>query len=236
MTADARRPGGAAVQAGPFLIIGLAAAFVAWHWQDIPVTFPVHWTLAGAPDGWRARSILTVFAPTIIATCIFAMLTLIVSGVIAASRSRPHPGPHGEMLARIRRIELMMVLAVEYAVAAIIARVQLMPLRATPPSPLFVITAVVVVFVIVIAALTAIARIQRTAVAQGIATGRTATPAACWHWGLFYYNPDDPSLWVERRIGMGWTLNLAHRRAWAATGFLLLLSLTIAVIASIAAR
>ncbi|KXZ39035.1 Uncharacterized membrane protein [Alkalithermobacter thermoalcaliphilus JW-YL-7 = DSM 7308] len=31
-----------------------------------------------------------------------------------------------------------------------------------------------------------------------------------WKWGLFYYNPDDPSLWIEKRFGIGWTVNFAH--------------------------
>jgi uncharacterized membrane protein len=33
-------------------------------------------------------------------------------------------------------------------------------------------------------------------------------------WGLIYYNPDDPALIVEKRIGIGWTLNLGNRWSW----------------------
>ncbi|MGH9671797.1 MAG: DUF5808 domain-containing protein, partial [Bryobacteraceae bacterium] len=36
-----------------------------------------------------------------------------------------------------------------------------------------------------------------------------------WKWGLFYYNPDDPALVVDKRIGLGWTLNFANRWSWA---------------------
>ncbi len=31
--------------------------------------------------------------------------------------------------------------------------------------------------------------------------------------GVFYMNPQDPRLWVEKRIGVGWTLNFAHPAA-----------------------
>ena len=41
-------------------------------------------------------------------------------------------------------------------------------------------------------------------------------------WGLFYRNPEDPRLWVEKRLGVGWTLNYAHRAAWWVTALLLL--------------
>lgn len=29
-------------------------------------------------------------------------------------------------------------------------------------------------------------------------------------WGMFYYNPNDPALWVEKRAGVGWTINIAR--------------------------
>lgn len=34
-----------------------------------------------------------------------------------------------------------------------------------------------------------------------------------WLGGLFYYNPDDPDLFVPKRFGIGQTLNFAHPRA-----------------------
>lgn len=37
---------------------------------------------------------------------------------------------------------------------------------------------------------------------------------ACWRSGLVYHNPRDARLWVERRVGVGVTLNHAHPWAW----------------------
>ncbi len=31
-----------------------------------------------------------------------------------------------------------------------------------------------------------------------------------WKLGMLYYNPDDPTLWVEKRFGIGMTINHAH--------------------------
>lgn len=47
------------------------------------------------------------------------------------------------------------------------------------------------------------------------------------HWvaGVFYYNPDDPALWVGKRFGIGWTLNFAHAASWLILAALLLLPL-----------
>ena len=36
------------------------------------------------------------------------------------------------------------------------------------------------------------------------------------HWvaGIFYCNPDDPAVLVEKRLGFGWTLNFGNRVSW----------------------
>lgn len=49
-----------------------------------------------------------------------------------------------------------------------------------------------------------------------------------WKGGLFYFNPNDPSIFVEKRFGIGWTINLANPLAY------LILLLPIALILIIA--
>jgi hypothetical protein len=35
-----------------------------------------------------------------------------------------------------------------------------------------------------------------------------------WRWGLFYYNPSDPTLFIQHRSGPGYTVNFANRLSW----------------------
>ncbi len=35
-----------------------------------------------------------------------------------------------------------------------------------------------------------------------------------WKLGGIYYNPQDPSIWIEKRMGIGWTVNFARPMAW----------------------
>ncbi len=35
-----------------------------------------------------------------------------------------------------------------------------------------------------------------------------------WRWGLFYYNRNDPALFVQRRFASGYTLNFGRAAAW----------------------
>jgi len=38
---------------------------------------------------------------------------------------------------------------------------------------------------------------------------------AHWKWGMIYYNPNDPAVFVEKRFGIGTTFNFARWQAWA---------------------
>jgi uncharacterized membrane protein len=46
-------------------------------------------------------------------------------------------------------------------------------------------------------------------------TGRP-NPDDCWKYGVFYFNRDDPALFVPKRFGLnfGYTLNFANRWSW----------------------
>lgn len=41
------------------------------------------------------------------------------------------------------------------------------------------------------------------------------TPNECWKAGIFYYNPNDVALVVDKREGLGWTFNFANHWSWA---------------------
>lgn len=40
------------------------------------------------------------------------------------------------------------------------------------------------------------------------------SPDAAWKLGMIYFNPDDPALWLEKRFGVGYTLNFGRPMAW----------------------
>jgi len=48
-----------------------------------------------------------------------------------------------------------------------------------------------------------------------------------WKWGIFYNNPNDPSIWVEKRTGLGWTVNFAHQVSYLIIVLLVVLPLAI---------
>lgn len=46
-----------------------------------------------------------------------------------------------------------------------------------------------------------------------------------WKAGMFYYNPDDPSIFVSKRVGIGCTMNFANKLSWLVMLGILLMAL-----------
>ena len=45
-------------------------------------------------------------------------------------------------------------------------------------------------------------------------TGKVYDDDSKWALGMFYFNPADPSIFVEKRSGIGQTLNFGRPAAW----------------------
>ena len=48
--------------------------------------------------------------------------------------------------------------------------------------------------------------------------------------GVFYYNPNDPSFFIEKRFGIGWSLNFANKTAMFSLVLLLIVILAITIL------
>jgi uncharacterized membrane protein len=85
------------------------------------------------------------------------------------------------------------------------------------------------ILIVVVVAIIASLRIgqggSRLAPVAADAGGRPAgdrTLDRYWKAGMFYVNRDDPAWLVEKRFGVGYTLNFGNPRSWIAVGVLLL--------------
>lgn len=54
-----------------------------------------------------------------------------------------------------------------------------------------------------------------------------------WKLGMFYYNPDDPSIFVEKRFGIGSTFNMARWQAWAFVIGILIVPMVLIILLSL---
>ncbi len=51
-----------------------------------------------------------------------------------------------------------------------------------------------------------------------------------WKAGIFYFNPDDPAIFVSKRVGIGYTMNFANKMSWLVLVGILLIAVIPAVL------
>lgn len=207
-------PGGWVGQCGPFVIVIVAALFATWQWDRIPARFPTHWNVVGRPNGWTAKSTGGVYRGVGIGIVLCGMMLFSSYAVLRWSRLPRVTGADGVQSRRVRQANLVATLASAYLVALLIAWVTVSPTFSGPGDggrlPLALL---VPPWVLVVVGGGAIRAMRRTAASESPPLGDT-TPDDQWILGHLYVNRADPALFVEKRMGFGYTLNLGNPRSW----------------------
>jgi uncharacterized membrane protein len=227
-----RLPGGWLAQLGPFAVLGGAAAVLVLRWQEIPERFPTHWNIDFQPDRWAARSPSSVFAQPLLGAAICGLVALIAYGALHWSRRVDTERVRAEQETRFRRTFALTLMLLEAALAIQFSWISLLPLRGNGVLPWHFFVVLLLVFAAAGAAIVLLARRRVEAAALLKSEGQPAeggppvgdrTPDACWKLGMFYVNRSDSALFVEKRFGLGYTLNFGNPWACAAIGVLLAL-------------
>ncbi|HYL77570.1 MAG TPA: DUF5808 domain-containing protein [Bryobacteraceae bacterium] len=221
-----RLPGGPVAAFLPFAFIAAVGAWAALHWDSLPPRFPVHWGFRGA-DRWVATTPSTVFGFLAVQASLCLMLLGIAWGVLNWSRRISTAGPSATSERLFRHRILLWLIAAEYLLAAPACFAVFEP--ASKFLDIWLAAIAIGVMAILVTLLRAGQGGSRTSTATEGAPIGDRTPDACWKWGLIYVNPADPSLLVEKRFGVGYTVNLGNRRALLLLA-LLLIPATIALI------
>jgi len=232
---EVRLPGGWLVQIPPFALLAFAALWLRLHWDSIPDRFPIHWGINGQPNGWATRSIQGVYASLAIAAVICAGMAFLAYATLRWSRLIRVSGPAGTGERRFRHTVVSILVAVEYFMAIEFTWVGLLPLAHNPSGPPGIVAflALTLIFTVVVLALlirlgqggtrlAAVAPVYDRRPAASPVGDRTAD--RYWKLGLFYVNRDDPAFFVEKRFGVGYTINFGH------SGTLVFLAVLVAII------
>jgi uncharacterized membrane protein len=177
----------------PFAIPLCVAAYLHAHWDEIPERFPVHWGWHGEPNGWAARTPHGVYGPLWFSAAIMAML--IILGLA---------GYYGSRRSAMRVAMLKMMIPTMYLLGFVFGLVGLLPLH---HFSLIELMLPVLLFVGVILA-------YSYKLSSDPAIPVDETPDSCWRLSSFYYNPADPALFVQKRVGIGYTLNFGNSMSW----------------------
>jgi uncharacterized membrane protein len=229
----ARVPGGWPVLLGPFVMLGAVAIYLNHRWNDIPERFPIHWGRDGQPNGWSNHTLAGVYGPLLIGAFNCLMLTVVAYAVLRWSRPIRPTGRGAEAEAGFRRTVAGIVIAAQYLLASVFGWTAILPLKGAGAAPP-VIWAILVPTLAFVVATTVLlirkgqggTRILRTSPEGTVDASKQPvgdrTEDRYWKGGFIYVNSQDPALLVEKRFGIGYTLNFGHPGTWIIMAVLVL--------------
>ncbi len=207
----------------PLVLLAASFAFGLSMYDLLPERIPMHWDLQGNVDGWSRKTHASVlFLPIVMTFC--SGLMLMVFWVIRSAKQNLDAERPKESLEQNHAFRFhWSVFTVISHTALILGMlpIYLHSLRVYAVSQGLAFAAIggSVLFIVVYAIVLSIkvgqggSRLDRQAVETRFGlTNRDDD--RLWRAGVFYVNPDDPALWVEKRFGVGWTLNFGNPRAW----------------------
>ena len=214
-------PGGIFAVLLPFAILAAAAVYLYLNWNHIPERFPVHWDIDGSPDRWGARTWQDVYTPLLVGAIQSGLILLIGLGILRAS-PRGRVAANAAASAQLRRVILQFLVAGVWGMALSLAAVSVARVAG---DRLFGTQLLVLIGVGLVAlALVFVVRVIR--INRTLMSGGDGTPDQCWKLGFLYFNPADPAIFVEKRLGIGYTCNFGNVTTWLLLGLIALLSLT----------
>ena len=206
-------------------VLAVATAVDVALYPSLPDPIPVHFDVAGHPDGWAAKSVWSVFGLLIIAAGVVVLLTAL-SVVAARYNARTQSDDTSDQAALRTRVQRNMLTSLlselAFVLALGISGIEL--LQRLAPGAGWAIGACAIGMVVVVMAVVIVAVVRGRIQLQpaNVRDPQNPRPDAVdddqhWKGGLFYVNPDDPALLVPRRFGLGWTLNLGRPAGIALT-------------------
>lgn len=227
----ADKPGSLLLPLASLAIAGVGGAIAlayAWmHYAALPAQVPTHFGVSGRPDAWSPRSFGSVMMLPV-ATLLMGLAMAVMAMLTArAKRAIRHPGSAASIDAqlRFRRAMANFLAGVGILTTTMLTLLSVSAVRTglglAPglPGAFMALVAAMLVYAVGGSLYLAFrygqggARLERKAGSGALTNGLADNSQ--WVLGVFYVNRDDPSIFVEKRFGLGYTINFGNPRAVA---------------------
>ena len=200
-------------------LIAVMVAFALLNYDRFPDQIPMSINFNGVVESYAPKSVASVLFPAIVAAFLGVVFAATHVGIVQSKKPIDPSIPASTALAygRFARIQSIVMLAGGLVLSATTGAVfYASSLGVLPLSSAALVEMVVtLLFAVVMLALS---------IRLGQAGGRIVAEApegsmardddAYWKLGVFYCNPDEPSIFVPKRFGVGWTVNIGRRETW----------------------
>ncbi|WP_285394915.1 DUF1648 domain-containing protein [Lysinibacillus sp. fls2-241-R2A-57] len=200
----------------PIIVTLALITFTYMNYNAIPDVFATHWNAAGEVDGWTEKTWISVIIMPLILLgtqiSLFIMSFGMKSAKIQLSAQAKEASANRELTQR--KYGSWYLVAINYNMTILLVVLHYTTVilkKQTAPYffPLFIVF-MIVTFGGLILFIWKLSRSNERF--DDLHTNETASADdRYWKWGIVYINKNDPSLLVQKKYGVGWTVNMANK-------------------------
>ena len=204
----------------PIIITMGLIAYTAMQYANLPDLIPTHWGINGQPDAFSEKSPFSAIALPLILLVMQGMMLGIneltkKSGIKISATNKKRS--RAQQLS-FRKYTSWFLFMTVLLVTILLAFLQLQTIHNDIGTSALSLT-MPIGFVVVIFIMTIIyafkvgqsgSRLDFDIVDEEVEGITSYDDDQYWKAGIFYFNKNDPSIFVEKRFGVGWTLNFGH--------------------------
>lgn len=202
-----------------FLIIAACIIINIIQYPKLPYKFPTHWGFNGEPDGYSIKSYSSIFSMPVVQLFMLVVMFFSYKTIGWSKREINPKNPEESKIRSIKfkRIWGLYLIIINYVMQILLVIGDLQTMQIINPNMKFTLFFILIVFF----GVTAGSVVLSIKVGQGGSKLKINKESKIYDvdirdddkfWKLgntIYYNKDDPSVFVEKRFGIGWTVNAA---------------------------
>lgn len=212
----------------PLILIVISIVYVFINYSKLPELLPTHWNLLGEADHWQAKSPMNLGMQSMMQLILLGVL-FYVSDQIFTTRGKLDTNNYETS----KKVLIDYLKGMGYSLYSITLSILLIfilttfsMVKGTSLGISFILLGLILPLLAVIYMFVIWFKYRKNSSSH--TTYSPENEDSHWIWGSLYYNPNDPSLFVEKRYGIGWTINLG-----TLTGKIIMIITVLIIIGSI---
>lgn len=200
----------------PMIVTVGVIGYTVFQYDLLPAKIPTHWGINGEADAFTEK---TPMSAILMPLTLLAMQVMYLGIHIGKNKSGIKLSATGTNASKLRQLTLRkysswLMFLVSFLLTGLFSYFQLTTIHPDLFAGTAMIAAPMVFLVVILAATIVFAvkvgRSDKHSVAASEEEITDYDEDSYWKGGLFYFNRNDPSIFVEKRFGVGWTLNFAN--------------------------
>ena len=201
-------------------VIAVTLAIGAVGYAQMPDLIPQHMNFQGEVTEYMEKTPFTILAPALIVAFVAACMAFAHWTILRSKRPSNPSAPATSALAygMFARAQSILLVAGGLALSVLgpVMELSFIGVIGLEQAGVFVVAlALVIVVGSIVVSLVYGQGGSRVFSRMAASERLLADDDEHWKLGVFYYNPDDASLFLPERFGIGWTMNWARPAVWA---------------------